>query len=80
MIPGGEEENLLVGLDAQCLEGNGNRDVLMNGVVPEVDLALLCRDIRLGLETAMSRASKNESGDMQPVHGRTRQTHDVHEA
>ena len=61
MVSGRQKKNLLVGLDAESLESDSDGDVLVNTVVPKVDLALLRRDIRLRLQTTMSRASENES-------------------
>ena len=50
----GQEEDLLIGLDAEGLESDGNGNVLCYGIVTEVDFAFLRHDVSLGLEAAMS--------------------------
>jgi hypothetical protein len=54
----GEKQDLLVRLETKSLERDADRNVLVNRVVPEVDLALFRDDIGFGFETAMSRAAR----------------------
>ena len=49
----GEQQDLLVRLETESLEGDTDGDVLMNRVVPEEDLALFRDNIGLGFKTAV---------------------------
>lgn len=48
-----EQEDFLVRLNPKCLEGDNDRNILVNRVVTKVYLALLGGYIRFGLETAV---------------------------
>jgi hypothetical protein len=58
-IPSAEEEDLLVGLDAQRFERNGDGDIVRERVVLERNKTLLHDDIRLRLEAGVGRPEQH---------------------
>ena len=54
-----EEEDFLVGLNAECFERDDDGNILMNRVVTEVNFTLLCRDICFRFQPSMGRPGLN---------------------